>query len=190
MPTTVKICGIQDANTAQGAVRLGADFLGVVLSPSRRQITLDEAYQLVNRVPEARFIAVGKDVSETLFEAMLDLPVVGIQLHGETPQAWIDRARHKRKLVVATVLEQAADVVLLDDQNPGQGQPRNWDRPVFSRPIWIAGGLSPLNVGAVVRQLRPDGVDVSSGVEQNGQKSLRLIEKFIEEVKYGDNESA
>lgn len=52
--------------------------------------------------------------------------------------------------------------------------------------LWVAGGLTPENVGDLLRVLEPDGVDVSSGVERQGRKDSRQISAFIEAVKQGD----
>jgi phosphoribosylanthranilate isomerase len=182
---TVKICGIRDAKTAQWAFSEGADYVGLVVTPSPRQLSLAEVRHILASVP-GRFVAVGKDVSEDLFRTLLDLPVAAIQLHGRVPDRWIDRVHDQGKRAIATTLDPAADVVLLDGPVPGSGQVRSWERPRFSRPIWIAGGLSPDNVRQVVVRLKPDGVDVSSGVERQGQKDWELIARFIKEARHGD----
>lgn len=188
--TAVKVCGLKDAETARGAWRLGADYLGLVVTRSSRQVTIEDARAIAEAVPEAQFVAVGHGVDESLFDSMLGLPVAGIQLHGPTPAGWIARAKAHGKLVIATTLQEDADVVLLDGAVPGSGQAWAWNKPAFARPIWLAGGLTPYNVRRVVRELQPDGVDVSSGVEDHGQKSIDLIRLFIQEVQYGDNASA
>ncbi|PSR20390.1 MAG: phosphoribosylanthranilate isomerase [Sulfobacillus acidophilus] len=190
MATTIKICGIRDEGLARVAHNLGADFLGLVLTASRRQITLEQAKAIIDAVPEGQFVAVGRDVDEPLFEEMLALNVKAVQLHGRVPTRWIARAHGVGKWAIATMLEVQADIVLLDGVVPGSGVARTWEKPEFTRPIWIAGGLSVDNVRAVVRRLRPDGVDVSSGVEKEGRKDPELIRRFIQEVQYGDNASA
>jgi phosphoribosylanthranilate isomerase len=168
----------------------GANFLGLVLTPSRRQVTTGQAQAIIAAVPKVQFVAVGRDVDEQLFEDMLSLNVKAVQLHGNVPQHWIVRAHEAGKWAIATTLDAAADVVLLDGAVPGSGVARAWQKPEFTRPIWIAGGLTVDNVRAVVRRLRPDGVDVSSGVEKEGSKDPDLIRHFIQEVHYGDNASA
>lgn len=188
--TSVKVCGLTTQEMAVVAWEAGADYLGLVLTDSSRRVTLEEAEEIQSRIPSARFVAVGRHVDDELFRDMLHLPVWGIQLHGRTPAHWIDRVHQAGKHAIATILDAQADIVLLDNVVPGSGQPWQWEKPTFLRPIWLAGGLSPQNVREVVSRLHPDGVDVSSGVESQGEKTAELIRRFIQEVQYGDNRSA
>lgn len=86
------------------------------------------------------------------------------------------------------------DILLLDTGGKGfggQGIPFDWKLiPKFQAliapyrlPLWIAGGIHPGNVGALIERYHPDGIDVSSGVEEGGEKSLPLILKMVEKVK-------
>lgn len=188
MTTSIKICGLTDAKTARQAVEMGADFLGVVLTKSRRQMSVTQAEEMLEAIPGIPVVGVGKDVDEPLFERMLELPLWGIQLHGQTPEDWVGRAHRHGKRALATWLDPKADIVLLDGSEPGSGRPRHWERPAWGQPLWLAGGLTPENVRGVVRDLDPEGVDVSSGVEVDGVKSVARIAQFIEEVRRGDNE--
>lgn len=84
-----------------------------------------------------------------------------------------------------------ADAVLLDAHAPGQaggsGKRFDWQRvPSLERPWVLAGGLDPGNVAEACARLKPDAVDVSSGVEvRPGVKSDKLIRNFIKAVKNG-----
>jgi phosphoribosylanthranilate isomerase len=188
MPTSVKICGLTDAKTARAALDLGADYLGVVLTDSPRQVSLEFAEDLARDLPDARLVAVAKDPPETLFSAMLELTVWGVQIHGSAPQRWIERAQQAGKRAIAARVDPRADIVLMDNANPGSGVARDWIVPEVDKPVWLAGGISPANVADVVRRLRPAGVDVSSGVERQGVKSAELIQHFIEEVHHAENQ--
>ena len=86
-----------------------------------------------------------------------------------------------------------APVYLLDtfvkDKYGGTGKVFAWriaHRVVKYFPIIIAGGLHPENVGEVVANLKPWGVDVSSGVESRGVKDVKKIRDFIQAVKSAD----
>ncbi|MBG9736038.1 phosphoribosylanthranilate isomerase [Paenibacillus alvei] len=90
---------------------------------------------------------------------------------------------------------QYADVILLDTYCPvqGGGSGKVFDWTVipaytdaleeFELPLYIAGGLTPDNVGLVVREYGIQGVDVSSGVETNGVKDVVKVQEFIERVR-------
>lgn len=190
MAVTIKICGIQDPETATHALALGVDWLGVVMTPSVRQISPVAAERLIREAPGS-YVAVAKDVPEALFEELLRLPVRAIQLHGQTPGDWVTRVHAVDKWAIATRVDSSADVILLDNPEPGQGTVWRYRKPAYVRqPVWLAGGLRPQNVRDVVRRIRPDGVDVSSGVENYpGHKDGKLIEKYIEEVRYGEQEA-
>lgn len=183
MPPVVKICGIQDPGLADWSFSEGADFVGIVLAPSRRQVSLAQAKMIIKTVP-GQYVAVVSSPGPKEFEAILEeLDVVAIQHHGSSQRDWIAEVQATGRLAIATELEPRADIVLLDGEEPGSGKVRDWQRPEWTRPVWLAGGLTPLNVGAMVQTLHPDGVDVSSGVERNGVKDRQLISQFIREAK-------
>lgn len=190
MAVSVKICGVRDVETARAALKLGADYIGLVLTPSARRVSVAEAGAVARAVPDQVCVAVGLNFPEDVFDAVLATSVSWVQVHGTPPRDWIQRVHQAGKLAVATWLEPTADVVLLDGRRPGSGETRVWSRPTWPAPIWIAGGLTPENVGAMVRAVQPDGVDVSSGVEVGGVKSLERIARFIQEAKYGDKKTS
>ncbi|MDA8192719.1 MAG: phosphoribosylanthranilate isomerase [Thermaerobacter sp.] len=186
--TSVKICGVRDPDTASYCFAAGADFVGLVLTTSRRQIGLDDARRILQTVA-GRFVAVMKDVDGAQLEAVCRLPFYAVQIHGTAPVDWIERVHSSGQVAIATAFREDADIVLLDGEEPGSGRGRDWERPLWPRPIWLAGGLNPGNVRQVVRRLRPDGVDVSSGVERDGAKERDLVRRFMEEVRHGDDET-
>ena len=71
------------------------------------------------------------------------------------------------------------------DPGRGSGKTFNWDiARQIEKPLIIAGGLTPDNVKQVIKDLRPYGVDVSTGVEKDyGEKDREKVKKFIEEVR-------
>ncbi len=183
MSPVVKICGIQDPILADWSFSQGADFVGLVLAPSRRQVSLAQATAMIKAVP-GPYVAVVSSAGRGELEAILaELAVIAVQYHGSSQWDWIAEVQAKGRLAIATELEPRADIVLLDGEEPGRGKVRDWQRPKWNRPVWLAGGLTPLNVGAMVQALHPDGVDVSSGVERNGVKDRQLISQFIREAK-------
>ncbi|PSR34678.1 MAG: phosphoribosylanthranilate isomerase [Sulfobacillus benefaciens] len=183
MATTVKICGVRDKATAKFCFAHGADFVGLVFAPSRRQISLGVAQQIVQEIPGRYVAVVNSPDAAALLEIIQKIRPYAIQHHGEPMCEWLELSHGQGIAAIATTLDPRADIVLLDGPIPGQGQERQWERPAWPKPLWLAGGLSPKNVREVVCTLRPDGVDVSSGVESQGNKDWRLIAAFIEEAK-------
>ena len=76
-------------------------------------------------------------------------------------------------------------MLLFDSQTGGSGVSFNLNRFCYKGPFsyFLAGGLTPQNINAAIQIIKPDGVDVSSGVESSaGIKDKKLIHAFIEAV--------
>lgn len=191
----VKVCGITNEEDALMAVALGADAIGFVFAASPRQVSVGAVRDIVKRLPpEVLTIGVFRDHSpDIVIEAVHDARLGGAQLHGhETPAQAAEIRPHVKALFVALAAgspalaraeEYPADAILLDAPTPGGGKVFDWslaeNLPVGRR--WIlAGGLTPDNVAEAVRQVRPWGVDVSSGVESEvGRKDPLLVRDFV-----------
>jgi phosphoribosylanthranilate isomerase len=90
---------------------------------------------------------------------------------------------------------QTVDAILLDSFSPGQeggtGKTFSWEKARAFRfelrkkniPVFVAGGINAGNVLELIRQMTPDGVDVSSGVETDGAKDIDKIRQFVERVR-------
>ena len=88
----------------------------------------------------------------------------------------------------AALPETSADYLLFDAPVAGSGQTFDWQKlesQNFTKPFFIAGGLTVDNVADAIRFFHPYAVDVSSGVETNGIKDQEKIKRFIERVKHG-----
>lgn len=185
MCVRVKICGITRLEEAHAAVEAGADALGFMFHPpSPRWIEPAAAAAICRALPPwVHRVGVFVDASERLIrEVVQQCGLSALQLHGqESPTfcrqfAWpvikAFRVRGPESLAALTAYDTAA--WLLDSYVPGQlggtGTRFNWDLAAqavrLGRPVILAGGLTPENVAAAVRQVRPYGVDVSSGVER------------------------
>ena len=191
----IKICGITNEDDALLSVALGADALGFVFAPSPRQVTMQKVYDITRRLPPG-ILTVGvfrdehpRRVVEMVHEAGLK----GAQLHGhETPDdvaavsrsvRWVIKAVAAGSVDARNATQFATDIVLLDAPHPGSGKVFDWSLAgeLAAGPrVLLAGGLTPENVSDAISQVRPWGVDVSSGVESEpGKKDARLLRAFI-----------
>ena len=174
----IKICGICDLEAAKSAVEAGADLIGFHFCDSDRRVSPDEAKAIVDEL-FVRPKIVGVFIDESPEEVRriaeyVDLDLV--QLHG-SEQPGFDAARPVMKVLKVTEAGIPSptdwpDPIMLDswsaDQRGGTGRTWDWDLAralIADRQVFIAGGLQPGNVGKVVSELKPYGVDVSSGVE-------------------------
>ena len=204
----VKICGLREPEHAAWAAQQGADLLGFVFAPSRRQVTAQAARRCIEAArdvaPKVRAVGVFVDSSPDHVrmiadEAGLDL----IQLHGSKPtptaaaraQGVVRAIRPRPEQSEDDVLGEvrrwtngtpSPEYLLVDAYHPiaagGTGEVANWvmaERVARAWPTLLAGGLTPANVASAIAAVRPAGVDVSSGVERDGAKDPDLIAAFI-----------
>lgn len=195
----IKICGLSTPQTLMAAIEAGVDAVGFLLAPGYpRTVTPAQVADLLPLVP-THVETVGVFRNQPLAEVLAAARAAGVrtvQLHGEEPPADVEAVEAAgfatyRGLAATTFAAMSAEDrefwagrrVLLDAPNPGAGVP--FDPRVLggARPagFWLlAGGLTPGNVAQLVAELRPDGVDVSSGVEvARGVKSEELIREFV-----------
>ncbi|MFH0776404.1 MAG: phosphoribosylanthranilate isomerase [Patescibacteria group bacterium] len=209
MQTKIKICGITNLTDAIAAVKAGADFLGLNFFPdSPRGLNPDDAANLSLEIKAKfpRVPLVGVFVNETaekvrLIAEICELDV--LQFHGnESPEfcsqfdqmVWrAFRVRNENSLEdLQQFLE--LDGIVLDAYKRGKfggtGQTFDWQlihRVRDELPFFIlAGGISVKNVVKAIEQLRPDVIDVCSGVETEGnprKKDLRKLSELFEVVR-------
>ncbi|MBZ9560211.1 MULTISPECIES: phosphoribosylanthranilate isomerase [unclassified Modicisalibacter] len=201
MPRTrIKICGLTREADVDAAVAAGADALGFVLWPgSDRAIDPGRLAHLAARVPAfVTRVGLFVDQEPAFIERCapwLDL----IQFHGDetpeqcrhAPRSWIKalRMRDDVDLPAAAAAYKDARALLLDAYKPGvpggTGEVFDWSRipASLAKPVILAGGLDPSNVGEAVRAVRPFAVDVSGGVERSrGVKDPAKLHAFIHQV--------
>lgn len=199
--TKVKICGLMEKEHVEVAVQAGADAIGFVFAPSKRKITIDKARELAKGIPpEVWKIGVFVNATkEELLTAFQEVPLDFIQYHGqETPE--FVRTNNVPSIKALSVHNEAdvlqakqydTDFYLFDapgtDYQGGSGEVFDWrlmeGNEIPTEKIILAGGLNPNNVKVAIEQIKPFMVDVSSGVERNGTKDIKLIQAFIRAVK-------
>ncbi len=204
--TRIKICGITRIDDARAAITAGVDAIGLVFYPrSPRCLDVDKARSIVDQLPPLVTV-VGVFVNQAIEQVReiadwlsLDL----LQLHGdETPERcrgykrpYIKGVRMRDDVDMSAIAAAFADCrgLLLDTYKPGieggTGETFSWKRipATIRKPVILAGGLKPANVGAAIEKVRPFAIDVSSGVETaEGIKDARKIERLVKAVRAAD----
>ena len=193
--TKVKICGLSTKEAVKTAVSAGADYIGFVFAPSKRQVTLEEAAELAKLIP-AGVKMVGVFVSPNRAELLEAVDKVGldfVQVHGQVVDKLFENLPCGSIQAVQVdegghVPNSQADYLLFDAPVAGSGQTFDWgqlDTTELAQPFFIAGGLNEDNVARAIQHFSPFAVDVSSGVETDGRKDHEKIRRFIERVKNG-----
>ena len=200
----VKICGVGSPEIARVAAEAGADAVGLIFAESRRRVTVAQATQIAAALPP--FVsAVGVFVdapSDEVLTLAHGIPLDTVQLHGEESPEMVEvlRAQGLRVVKAVRVGERVEDAVLVryraasavmldtrvDGMAGGGGRAFDWHlaKGLSGRyPLILSGGLTPENVAQALEIVRPFAVDVSSGVETDGQKDPYKIRKFIGQVR-------
>lgn len=204
--TRVKICGITTPEDARLAAAAGADAVGLVLWPgSPRYVDEERAREICSGLPPF-VVRVGVFVDATrerLAHCAVSLGLDVLQIHGDVPPDWLS-SLPRRTLKAIQVgpgfdPEQAlryvghADGILLDTGTSdgargGTGRAFDWKLAEAVRAgapyLVLAGGLRPDNVRQAIEAVRPDAVDVSSGVEaEPGRKDPEAVRAFVATVR-------
>ena len=214
--TRVKICGIKEEVRALAAVEAGADFIGFVFAPTRRQVSPARAREIIDMVKKngsaVKPVGVFVDTPAAEVNEIADFcGLDSVQLSGN--ESWeycrqitspiikaIRIGQQLREEISAELavglktLSPRRFITLLDSHVDGKyggtGITFDWGlaQPVAREfPVIIAGGLNPENVAQAIEIAMPWGVDVSSGVETEGTKDIAKIKAFIEAVRRTDD---
>jgi phosphoribosylanthranilate isomerase len=202
--TAIKMCGVTREEDARAAVALGVHALGFVLWPeSPRYVPLDVAAGIIQGLPPF-VVPVGVFVSPSsaLVAEAVQAGIRLAQVHGDSP--WPDGRGPAPMLRVVHLAPGRRDeiepavplgrAVLLDTHDPtrhgGTGRTIDWARAAriaAMRPVVLAGGLTPENVGQAIETVRPYAVDVASGIEARpGVKDPALMRRFVDAVRQAD----
>ncbi len=215
----VKICGLQEELHVRAAAEAGADYVGLVFAPSRRQVTAGQAVRLTSSLRDmpTRPVVVGVFVNETCQQVNALVEQCGldmVQLSGDEGSDYCARVtrpiirtirvfpgatqssleRRIQEFLQGEPLEALS--FLLDTGGEevygGTGRAFDWRMArevVASHPVIVAGGLDPFSVNELLGEMHPYGVDVSSGVERDGRKDSTLIRAFVRAVRKIEEES-
>lgn len=205
----VKICGITKPDQGAAIAQMGATALGFICVPaSKRYVTPAQILAVVESLPlPVDRIGVFADTTiEQICQIFEQANLTGVQLHGdESPEfcrslrqalAGVEmikavRVRSPDTLEQTHAYTNWVDTLLLDAYHPqmlgGTGKTLEWEilqqfQP--SRPWLLAGGLTPDNVLDALSHVRPDGIDLSSGVERApGDKDLSKVARLFANLK-------
>jgi len=206
----IKICGITNVDDGLAAVEAGANAIGLIFfEQSPRRVANAAAAEIVRALPPlvakvGVFVNPGEDqVRRAIAECGLDT----LQFHGEETPDFC--RRFDLKIIKAFRIRDPSsldalqpfqkEAWLLDSyvagQHGGTGARFNWTLAVEavrqSRMVLLSGGLTPENAAEAVRQVRPYGLDVSSGVESApGKKDHAKIRAFIAAARNAANENS
>ncbi|MEH2946174.1 phosphoribosylanthranilate isomerase [Sporofaciens sp. JLR.KK001] len=194
----IKMCGLFHPCDIRAANEIKPEYIGFVFSPgSRRYVTYGQASELKALLePDIRAVGVFVDENPKTVTDLLDQGVIDIvQLHGREDESYIKKLRTltdcpviqafcvKNEYDAAQAQRSTADYILLDS-GAGTGTIFDWKLiQDIQRPYFLAGGLSPDNVGEAVRYLYPYAVDVSSGIETDGRKDKIKMAAFAAAVR-------
>ena len=208
MRTWIKICGTTCLEDALSSIAAGADALGFIFAPSKRQVSPGQAQQIISELPrEIERIGVFMNSSAAeIAEIVSRVELTGIQMHGkEVPQEVYNSLPSDRRnsmRTIKTVLVQQGSEITLDDAgapgvvgawllDSGAGSGKTFDWQAARAQLGerkgtfiVAGGLTPENVGEAMRIMKPWGVDVVTGVEREpGRKDPEKLKAFVAAVR-------
>lgn len=196
MVPKIKICGLTSTEEASWIVEEHVDYAGIVVfyPKSHRNMTIAQAKELLPILKQGRalsgepILTVAVTVSPTS-EQVNEIQAAGfdrIQVHGELSQASFDAIRIPIIRAFNGFDEESyekfhhcekVESYLFDAGKPGSGQTFDWDvlrkLPRDEKPVFLAGGLNADNIRQAIREVAPDVVDVSSGVERDVQTALK-----------------
>ncbi len=207
MRTRVKFCGCTRWADAEAAIDAGADAIGMIFAASPRRISWPDFEEIARKIPPfVTPVGVFENPKRAEIEAARDvLANLVIQLHGNEsgtfvseigglvikalpvlPGDSVERLAHR--------CEEYPDALLMFDtareNRATPAAPFAWEHVAAiarTRPVVIAGGLTPGNVAACVRSVRPFAVDTRSGVEdRNGHKDPMKMAAFVRAVRTAD----
>lgn len=190
--TKIKICGLRRPEDIAYVNEAKPDFAGFIIDvPKSRRNVPQEKVRELTALLSPEILPVGVFVNapmETILSLVTDGTLKAVQLHGQESQSYLEelkkqvavpliRAFSIRSPEDLTEAEKSpADFVLLDNGAGGTGETFDWSLlSSFDRPFFLAGGLRLENITEAVSRFHPYALDLSSGVETDGNKDKEKI---------------
>ena len=211
--TLVKICGITSIEQAVQVAELGTNAIGIIsvnespryISPEKKKEifkSLKDLYPNIDRVSVVKNSPIDSIIKGFLGEPNENI----IQLHGDEDIDYCQklkqripniglwkafRIKNKKDLDKIKPYENFIDAILLDSWNKetygGSGKrikQKYLEDLSFSKPWWIAGGVSTEWIGEILKNIKPNGIDISSSIEISpGIKDLEKTKQIIKKIK-------
>lgn len=204
----VKICGVTNLEDARWAANLGADFIGFNFYPnSPRKVSVKNAKDMTVQLPP--FVkTVGIFVNEPLEsikKIIKSVPLKFVQLHGSEDSAYCAEVKGTGVQIIKVIglhgpvegtdvdpYSEVVDFFLFDRVTAeipgGSGETFDWEwlqnSSCVTKPWFLAGGLTPQNVGQAISKTKAPYVDVCSGVERSPtRKDYEAMKSFIENAR-------
>ena len=191
----LKLCGITRPGDMAAAEHAGADYAGMILVPGTPRFVPRERIPVLLAAAHIKKVFVVRDMPLAELNALIaEFRPDAVQLHGG------ESANYARS-VTGTIVWKAFNLnseaalaeaeafpcaMVVADSGGGTGRPCRWDLAAHLasvRPVLLGGGITPDNVREAIAQVRPAGIDVSSGVESEpGVKDHLLIQKLAERI--------
>ena len=200
----VKICGMTQLKDAAFAVEQGADAVGFIFyNKSPRSVTMKAARDIILKLPPL-VDTVGVFVNESVDRINKVANYCGldlVQLHGEESPVFCRKIQ--RRVIKAFRVKDLQSIKQLekysvsgylldtfsDNLHGGTGKIFDWNLALPAKkmgPVILAGGLTARNILQAIRQARPYGVDVCSGVEKlPGVKDPEKVRAFLKNIRSG-----
>ncbi|MBG9988890.1 phosphoribosylanthranilate isomerase [Aerococcaceae bacterium DSM 111176] len=197
----VKICGIRRPEDVQSINQSKPDYVGFIVDfpKSHRSVSIEALQNLTSQVDSSiEKVGVFVDTPLEVIADLLNQSIIDIaQLHGKQDENDIKQLKELTPKPIwkafsvnsNTDLREAeassADLVLLDHESGGTGQTFDWSLiQDFNRPYLLAGGMNEITIPRALAELKPYGIDVSSGVETNKFKDPEKIERIVRMIKH------
>ena len=202
MKIDVKICGIKKFSDAEAARDFGAAYIGFIFyKKSHRYVEPATVAEICRRVQGIK--KVGVFVNESAYvvnDIAMFCGLDYVQLHGNESEEYarqltcriIKAFRWQKDFSAETANQYPADIVLLDtfnkDKVGGTGKTFDWQTAAdeskkILKPLLIAGGISTQNAAEAIKIFKPEGLDVSGSLEENGEKSVKKMHDFMDYIK-------
>lgn len=200
----VKICGARFSGDGQMIEKAGADFIGFVFAPSKRQVDIQTAHKIAKETKFIKKVGVFVNPSEEeLRKTVEEVPLDYIQLHGDEspelaglfPGKVIKAFPSNSDRSFKEIFNYPAEYILMDSPRKehygGSGQVFDWEQldnnDIQKNRLFLAGGLKAGNINEAIESAQPFAVDVSSGVETDGRKDPVKVKEFMENVRRETN---